>query len=558
MRLSLRYLTASLIMICTLNSKYILASAFMPELSHTNITTDLINLGEKGDIIAQEELALLYFKQLAPVTCKGCRLVPDMSMISKNTEYSDALEKAAYWGNVAAKRRGPYGEFVTATLNASTNSPLTSKEAYLAGLKALEESMNMGFIPAMYALLEIANYNGDGVRLSRYKSLSLDFISKANANQLMDIAVCGITLHRSKSDNDWIGMMYIGEALERCAKSNAKGVDAVLYLLGASQAKGIYGNVVRQGKPCSMDQSVSYIKDAAGRGNIPAMLWLGKYYENDAIDYPKAFGWYTMAAQKGDETAKESLTRIESKVPKDNKVSGDNVNMAILELKEKADKHKEETLVFKGFYLGMDVNDAAVLLTQYMKARPKKDVSKELDSASDSNDPAQMMAAMESMSMALVDGLTGANPQEYEVTAASNGEKVVKDGNRAIFTAGKDGKVIEFFLPPKILSVLFNVDFKAVSSDKFLETFRSSYGLGSFKSDTEKVVVMTSEEGFNELKRYESDKGFSVLFYDESSHVIGDKKAMELKVMGMGNVYDKNTMIIRAVAPKAQMESSFD
>lgn len=65
------------------------------------------------------------------------------------------------------------------------------------------------------------------------------------------------------------------------------------------------------------------------------------------------------------------------------------------------------------------------------------------------------------------------------------------------------------------------------------------------------------EHGWNELQRFESDKGFSVVFYDESSHIV-ESEGMELKMMGLGNVYDKNTLVIRAFAPKTQMESSFD
>ena len=98
-------------------------------------------------------------------------------------------------------------------------------------------------------------------------------------------------------------------------------------------------------------------------------------------DKEKALEWYEKSAKHGDELGLKELERLEGELfdaetvaerrAERAKAAGQEILTDISALLAKADRMKDKTFVLKGFYLGMSVDEAAVLARHYL---PKANV----------------------------------------------------------------------------------------------------------------------------------------------------------------------------------------
>jgi hypothetical protein len=160
-------------------------------------------------------------------------------------------------------------------------------------------------------------------------------------------------------------------------------------------------------------------------------------------------------------------------------------------LKDKAEKLKKKTFVFKAFYLGMPIEDAASLVAYYLG-----DIS------------------------------TSACCLSIEKTV--QGKWFRDEGSGLRVEANNEGQVFAIYLPRGAVDKLF--DAKDVELKSFIRTFQSAYDLPDFRYDCpsreyfsdndsaekqEGIKLIASSFGVQEKWTATSDKGYSITVYGD-------------------------------------------
>lgn len=191
----------------------------------------------------------------------------------------------------------------------------------------------------------------------------------------------------------------------------------------------------------------------------------------------------------------------------------------ISDLKSKAEEKKSETLVFKGFYLGMPLNDSKVLIEFYLSDFQPK-------------------AIME-------DNKTG---------------KVCYCSNPFFgFIANADGRVIEMILGKKVLDVLFKSE--KTPRKEFLQMFIDAYQIPQLLSEVNNFKVNDRNYGNQVQLVYRSEKGFQVKFYEDSNLSVDNKFELGLasKMFGVAVDYkEPGTLVIKEIEKLKDRAKNFD
>jgi hypothetical protein len=194
------------------------------------------------------------------------------------------------------------------------------------------------------------------------------------------------------------------------------------------------------------------------------------------------------------------------------------------DLKQKADKFKGSTLVFKGFYLGMPINDAAILMNNYMEF-PDTNMWYLYGSIESKNVP---------------------------VIVNQKGDIRVK--------ADESGNVTEFHFHRALVNKMFGVAGTPVKT--FLQQFINAYDIPSLEYETQEITALGSVIGSQGFWRYSSEQGYVLKFFDKEN-VYDRQSAMQAAFAGAfagGNVFSGNAeegsmVLIKTSAVKA---SNFD
>lgn len=220
-------------------------------------------------------------------------------------------------------------------------------------------------------------------------------------------------------------------------------------------------------------------------------------------------------------------------------------------LKAKAETKKKETLVFKGFYLGMPIGDAQTLLNLHLGLPTTTSAPIVPPKATAQETEGQIFKAI--LGAAL-------GQQEEEPNTPF---KVFKDGetlrvqrapDRLPFaTANADGLVTSFEIAKPLRDKLF--DAANIPAKEFLETFISAYNIPELEgSQTElsKVVFGTKiEVGFQRFYTHRSDLGYEFNYYMEPT-ILDDKNA------ALVDPYGADTIVLKAIKTAGARKSKFD
>jgi len=237
-------------------------------------------------------------------------------------------------------------------------------------------------------------------------------------------------------------------------------------------AQGLLGFFYLSGKGVERDtvKGVELITKAAERGNNFAQFQLGMIYQGGhsgiETNLLQAKRWLAKAAEQGNNDATKELSKLENKL-----------KFNYEDMKNEAAKHKNETLVFKSFYLGMDISVACDLVNHYFGTelnvetleQSRKGVFYEVTvDYSDSDMATRMARAMYGGAL----GAQGIVEKEYDL----------------LFTADKSQQVTSIYFRGKYVDKLFNS--ADMDAEAFTQEFMNSYNVSSMEPyhSTKKVL----------------------------------------------------------------------
>ena len=172
----------------------------------------------------------------------------------------------------------------------------------------------------------------------------------------------------------------------------------------------------------------------------------------------------------------------------------------LAKLKNIAEQHKESTLVFKSFYLGMPIDDAVKLVACYL--------------GKDANNS----------------GLSSA--------AYADGKWVMDDASGVRITADKDGKVTAFYFPKKCVATLFEAN--DLDTASFIETFQKAYSLPDFTRLTGPIEVFSKNAM---VGRMDGISPIAMKFALQVKWTTTSDKGASITILGDITVLDKQTLM---------------
>ena len=289
---------------------------------------------------------------------------------------------------------------------------------------------------------------------------------------------------------------------------------------GDVKAQRDLGYSYKYGKGIAKDEveAIKWYRKAAEQGNAIAQYNLGNCYANGsgvAIDDAEAIKWYQKASDNGYEPARKKIA--------DKKAANMPDEERLANLKAKADTFKGKTLVFKGLYLDMPIEDAAVLLAIHL-----------------GNDKIKAMPS-------------------NVIKSFSDGKWFRDEESGVRVTANTDGKVTAFFLPRKAIEKLF--DSKNTDVTEFLKTFQAAYDLPDFIAErvpleffskneivgkTQGIQPVASKLGFQAKWTATGKNGFSVAAYGNPT-VFEESKLNELVMGGTVETIPSCSLLIKKI-----------
>ncbi len=203
---------------------------------------------------------------------------------------------------------------------------------------------------------------------------------------------------------------------------------------------------------------------AAKKGVAEAQYRYGRSLQSGTgvkRDKEEALDWFAKAAAQGHQKAISQLPAVSE--------------ADAVALIEKSEKHKGDTLVFKGFYLGMQIDDARMLLNYYF-GKPT-----------------------------------------YNITLDESGKKVVLNPNGIVRVQADDnGNVVELNLNRTLLDMMFGTNGTPLKD--FLQTFIGAYDISSLDHESVDLSAFSADYGnvsfASQPKWFHSSrKGFLLAFY---------------------------------------------
>lgn len=203
-------------------------------------------------------------------------------------------------------------------------------------------------------------------------------------------------------------------------------------------------------------------------------------------------------------------------------------------IKAKADGQKGKTLIFKGFYLGMPIQDAAVLWNYYLREALKAEGEE----------------------------WPGYSGNWVQVNKADDGTAYLfKDKS---IVADKDGKVVSFELEKAFVDILFKS--QKMPQKEFLQTFVNAYDVPGLDAEWKELSFMgQSLNDSQQIWSHRSDKGYELKFYGNLLSGENPFNSMEGAMLlgglgenGMKILVKPGTMSLKKIKTANQRQSAFD
>lgn len=223
--------------------------------------------------------------------------------------------------------------------------------------------------------------------------------------------------------------------------------------------------------------------------------------------------------------------------------------------KEKAAPFKEQTLVFKGFYLGMPADDALALINYYMAQAQPPPTAKPKAPNSD-NEGAEALALLKLLG-ALANAASG-NPDEgtdpFQIFRDDKGIRVARsEHGRPFAVAGSGGVVTAFEISKTVRDKLF--DAAQTPTREFLKTFIASYNIPSLEVSRVELATqmlgIREEAGFQIILQHRSPQGYELTYWDKPL-ILDDKKKMFVSTV------PAESITIKKIETEKKRKSKFD
>ena len=196
--------------------------------------------------------------------------------------------------------------------------------------------------------------------------------------------------------------------------------------------------------------------------------------------------------------------------------------------KARADKQKDKTLVVKGLWLGMPIEDACQTINHK--------VGSQLLSVT-TDEKSKLKTSVLSKTVTL--GIHST------------------DINHIKILADDSGKVTSFLFSKDILDDLFESE--DMPQDEFLQTFIKAYRIPELKSEMREVKMRmlgaTETLGFQQVYSYRSPKGFEITFFNE---LRSTDNPLFARSMGWVDYNDAGSMLLKRIPTIETRESKFD
>ena len=215
--------------------------------------------------------------------------------------------------------------------------------------------------------------------------------------------------------------------------------------------------------------------------------------------------------------------------------------------KGKADKFKNDTLVFKGFYLGMPVADAQGMINHLLGLKQVTVKPREI------NGDALAGIVSTAMSRGFEDAFGELKPDlPFRTYSRKNGFFIAREPDAVPFAyADSSGKITRFDLSAHAIRGLFG----DLPTEEFLQTFINAYQLPAFDFDQQTITAslmgFSQEIGLQNLYRHRDKKGFEIIYYDEAIYTDDSSR-------GLADTPPKGTMTIQKIETAKQREAKFD
>ena len=222
-------------------------------------------------------------------------------------------------------------------------------------------------------------------------------------------------------------------------------------------------------------------------------------------------------------------------------------------VKSKSDEKQSETLVFKGFYLGMPIEDAQGLINHYMGLKQYAATpvvipdSQAADPAADAMAQA-FLGALNQMGVANEDKTTS-----YKVFKKNDQLVLSRNIDRPFAIADADGKVLMFELSKDVRNKLFSAADMPIK--ELLKTFMKAYDIPIM--EPEEIKLMASlyggqhEAGIQSILRHRSPKGFEFTYHDK---VVWNEEGAQV----FASYIPEGHIAIKIIESAIDRESKFD
>lgn len=209
-------------------------------------------------------------------------------------------------------------------------------------------------------------------------------------------------------------------------------------------------------------------------------------------------------------------------------------------IRQDAQQHCRDSFVFKGFYLGMPLEDAQILLNEAMgfDSAPTE-IAGPLPASLPGIPPGMAPGTDAANAMAMIMGMYEASAQGVKVHDMEdhlqkkqeqrqrspfriyrhNGQLVLAQNSidRPFAVAESDGRVVEFSLSVPVREKLFQA--KGLTRDEFLQAFVNAYAVTSLEGDViqlkTRYMGMEIESGVQGIYHFRSPKGYEVVYYGD-------------------------------------------
>ena len=203
------------------------------------------------------------------------------------------------------------------------------------------------------------------------------------------------------------------------------------------------------------------------------------------------------------------------------------------------------SLVFKGFYLGMQSDDALRLINKHMNL---PQVTSEPQAPAITNPIKRDWST-----------LFGSEDQKgqgsYYIIKKDDEMLIAKTdyADQPFALLDTNGKVIEIRISKDVRDIFF--DSKDSTIEEFMQTFIDKYGIPGLQSTVEDINYAGSLAGYQQVYTHRSDKGYEIKFFGEYTPF---SQNLTLTIGILGLMGEEGSFILKSIQSKNERSSKFD